>query len=103
MATAKCFKCGGSAIADTFEQARKLINHAVGLSRGIKCGDNYNRVKNMNPVVAKPVIKTPTPKTETKTETQRPTFASSEKLKEKVKEKKTSESKKQTFSSNYKN
>ena len=45
MTTAKCFKCGGSAIADTFEQARKLINHAVGLSRGIKCGDNYNKVE----------------------------------------------------------
>ena len=48
MATAKCFKCGGSAIADTFEQARNMINHAVGLSRGIKCGDNYGRVQEID-------------------------------------------------------
>ena len=47
--TAKCLKCGGSSIADTFEQARKLINHAVGLSRGIKCGDNYNKVVEIKP------------------------------------------------------
>jgi len=50
--TAKCRKCGGSAIADTFEQARKKINHAVGLSRGIKCGDNYNCVTEIKPKVA---------------------------------------------------
>ena len=45
LVTAKCIKCGGSAIADTFEKARQLINHAVALSRGIKCGDNYNMVQ----------------------------------------------------------
>lgn len=68
MTIAKCFKCGGRAIADTFEQARKLINHAVGLSRGIKCGDSYNHVKEIKPegitnkpetpkqVTSKPVI-----------------------------------------------
>lgn len=44
MTKAKCYKCGGSAIADTFEKARTLINHAVGLSRGTKCGDSYNKV-----------------------------------------------------------
>ncbi len=63
MTTAKCYKCGGSAIAETFEQARKKINHAVGLSRGIKCGDNYNCVKEIG-VVAKPKIVIPSkPKT----------------------------------------
>jgi len=44
MITAKCNKCGGSASAETYDEARKLINHAVGLSRGVKCGDNYNQV-----------------------------------------------------------
>ncbi len=45
MAKAKCFKCGASATADTFEQARKQLDHSVGLSRGIKCGDNYGKVQ----------------------------------------------------------
>ena len=58
---AKCIKCGGNAIADTYEQARKLINHAVGLSRGIKCGDNYNMVQEIKSHdIAK---KTPKPET----------------------------------------
>ena len=60
MATAKCSKCGGSAIADTFEQARKLINHAVGLSRGIKCGDNYNQVREIKTEQQKPEKVKPT-------------------------------------------
>jgi len=78
MTQAKCFKCGGSATADTFEQAKNLINHAVGLSRGIKCGDNYNAVqeiKSVGVVTKKPETlkqkeepKTETPITESKTE-----------------------------------
>ena len=64
MIKAKCSKCGGSGVADTFLQARKLINHAIGLSRGIKCGDNYNMVKeiktnhtkNTKPEIQKPII-----------------------------------------------
>ncbi len=67
MVIAKCSKCGGSAISDTFEQAKNLINHAVGLSRGIKCGDNYNLVKEI-----KPETKTPKPVIETKSETPKP-------------------------------
>ena len=42
MAKAKCFQCGGVAIADTFDQARKLINHAAS---GIPCADSCNRVQ----------------------------------------------------------
>ena len=42
MAEAKCRKCGGRATGNTFEEAAQKINHAVGLSRGIKCGSNYN-------------------------------------------------------------
>ncbi len=57
MTQAKCNKCGGSAFAETFELARKLINHAVGLSRGIKCGDSYNMVQEIKSVAKK----TPTP------------------------------------------
>ena len=45
MVQVKCFKCGASAIDDTFEQARQKLDHSVGLSRGIKCGDNYGRVQ----------------------------------------------------------
>jgi len=44
MITAKCNKCGGTALGNTFQEASSKINHAVGLSRGIKCGDNYNMV-----------------------------------------------------------
>jgi len=44
MTTAKCNRCGASADAGTFEEASLLLNHAVGLSRGIPCGDNYNSV-----------------------------------------------------------
>ena len=38
MTRAKCFCCGASAIADTYDAAIKRLNHALGLSRGIKCG-----------------------------------------------------------------
>lgn len=51
MVKAKCTKCGGWAIAGTYEQARKKINHAVALSRGKKCGDNHNRVIEIKPKV----------------------------------------------------
>ena len=44
MVQAKCNRCGGTAIGDTFEEAKSKINHAVGLTRSIPCGDNYNRV-----------------------------------------------------------
>ena len=68
MAIAKCRKCGGSATADTFEQAKNLINHAVGLSRGIKCGDNYNAVQEIKSKVtmktSKPLKQKEEPKTE---------------------------------------
>lgn len=79
MATAKCTKCGGSSTADTFEQARKQINHAVGLSRGIKCGDNYNMVQEVTEKVkptSKPVpeiiTETPKPVTEADLTTKKP-------------------------------
>ena len=115
MTKAKCNKCGGSAIAETFELARKLINHAVGLSRGIKCGDSYNMVqeiksvvkKTSTPEVSKPII-TQTPKPEvSKPEVSKPEISkpdvtntpkpektksstSSEKPKEKTKQTKSS-------------
>ena len=44
MTIAKCSRCGGKAQGKSFEEASSRINHAVGLSRGIKCGDNYNCV-----------------------------------------------------------
>ena len=90
MVTAKCIKCGGSAIADTFEKARKLINHAVALSRGIKCGDNYNMVQEIkSKEFAK---KTPKPEI-TKTETPKPVIPNTPKP-EKTKTKSTTSSEK---------
>jgi len=82
MVQAKCSKCGGSGVADTFLQARKLINHAIGLSRGIKCGDNHNMVKEIKTNLTK----------NTKPEIQKPITPNinSEKLKEKTKQTKYS-------------
>ncbi|MCH7552117.1 hypothetical protein IIB49_01890, partial [Patescibacteria group bacterium] len=36
-------------ILDDIVEARKKLNHSVGLSRGIKCGDSYGWVKEINP------------------------------------------------------
>lgn len=44
MSTAKCRRCGGVAIGGSFEEASAKINHAVGLTRSIPCGANYNCV-----------------------------------------------------------
>lgn len=44
MITAKCTRCGATSTGDSFEDARAKMDHAIGLSRGIKCGDNYNCV-----------------------------------------------------------
>jgi len=57
LAKAKCFQCGASAEADTFEKARALLNHAVGLSRGIKCGDAYGAVQEIK-TTSVPKVKT---------------------------------------------
>ncbi len=78
MVLAKCRKCGGHATADTYDTARKLINHAVGLSRGIKCGDSYNCVEEIGktqnivpPTTPPPTIQTPKPEV-TKPEVTKP-------------------------------
>lgn len=60
MTIAKCNRCGGTAHGATFLEASSKINHAVGLSRGIKCGANYNQVIEVKP----PVPKKPIPKVE---------------------------------------
>lgn len=52
MITAKCHRCGGISDGKTFEEASAKINHAVSLSRGIKCGDSYGRVKQIDTTVA---------------------------------------------------
>jgi len=104
MATAKCRKCGGSSTANTYEQARKQINHAVGLSRGIKCGDNYNCVQEIKPKgipTSKPTIETKTdivPEIITETTETKP-VTEADVLLTKPKEKKiVTKSKKQTSS-----
>jgi len=68
MITAKCNRCGGTALGKTFEDASKKINHAVGLGRGIKCGDNYNQVKQVGDSTPTDTPKTDTPKTDTSKE-----------------------------------
>ena len=45
MINIRCWKCGGKSSGDTINEARSKLNHAVGLSRGIKCGDNYNCIE----------------------------------------------------------
>jgi hypothetical protein len=44
MVKAKCQRCFGSAEGITFEEASNKINHAIGLSRGVPCGSNFNKV-----------------------------------------------------------
>ena len=66
MITAKCDRCGGAALGNSFEEASGKINHAVALSRGIKCGNNYNHVKEIKDSTPKKLKSTETPQTETK-------------------------------------
>lgn len=44
LVTAKCNRCLGSATGKSFDEASANIDHAVGLTRSISCGDNYNYV-----------------------------------------------------------
>ena len=89
MITAKCNKCGGTALGDTFEQASAKINHAVALSRGIKCGDNYNMVHQIGdstPKTEKPKESTPTePKESTEKPKESPETPKTDKPKQKSK------------------
>lgn len=64
MTEAKCTRCGATVTGDSLEDARAKMNHAIGLSRGIKCGDNYNCVEEIKKESSteKPKIQTP-PKT----------------------------------------
>lgn len=55
MAQAKCMRCGATGTADTFEQASKL-NHAVGLSRGIKCGASRKNILEVQEHKDTPII-----------------------------------------------
>lgn len=94
MAKAKCFHCGATAIDETFEQARKKLDHSVGLSRGVKCGDSYDRVKEIKDLSVQKIIKTPAidTKVETKVDTKMETKiepTSEEPKKEKTKKFKT--------------
>ena len=44
MVIAKCNRCLGSATGKSFDEASSNIDHSVGLTRSIPCGDNYNYV-----------------------------------------------------------
>lgn len=44
LVTAKCNRCLGSATGKSFDEASANIDHAVGLTRSIPCGANYNFV-----------------------------------------------------------
>lgn len=67
MVLAKCNKCGGSAEGKTMQEARDKLNHAIGKTRGIKCGDNYGCVVEVKSL--KPAEKKVEPKIETMVET----------------------------------
>lgn len=67
MSNVKCLRCGGVATGETFTQAASKINHASGLSRGIPCGNSYNRVVEIKDKIEKPkLITKPKPKLITK-------------------------------------
>ncbi len=53
MVIAHCTRCLGKAQGETFEVASSKINHAVSLSRGIPCGDNYNCVEELKEAFTK--------------------------------------------------
>lgn len=53
MIIAHCTRCLGKAQGETFEVASSKINHAVSLSRGIPCGDNYNCVEEVKETFSK--------------------------------------------------
>lgn len=101
LAKAKCFRCGVSAIAETFEQAKKQLDHSIGLGRGIKCGDNYGRVQEIkNEQLQKTKQKVSSPSetiiAEPQTEDTSPeTLESPVRTEKPAKEKKTRKSKKE--------
>lgn len=66
MVTAKCNRCLGTAEGKTFSEASQNIDHAIGLSRGKKCGRKYNQVVEVG-ATSKPK------KTTTKKSTPKPT------------------------------
>lgn len=82
MARAKCFCCCASATASTFEEAIKKLNHAVGLSRGIRCRNlleniyeiDESTLKRIQPTIKKEIKieKVETKKEEPKIETSQP-------------------------------
>lgn len=59
MVTAHCTRCLGKAQGKSFEEASEKINHAVSLSRGIPCGDNYNCVEEVKENSTKEIAKDP--------------------------------------------
>ena len=44
MTNVKCTRCGDTSSGTSFDDASSKLDHAVGLSRGKPCGDNYNSV-----------------------------------------------------------
>ena len=62
MGKAFCLRCGTKAEADTPEQAISLLDHAVGKSRGIKCGGNRAQVETEGFSKSKPEKKVEPPK-----------------------------------------
>jgi len=45
----RCYKCGAKSSGDSMEDARSKMDHSIGRSRGIKCGDNYNCIEEIQP------------------------------------------------------
>ena len=53
MTIARCLRCGATATAKTFEAARRLLDHAIGLRKGKPCGDSKNKVVEIKTEVSK--------------------------------------------------
>ncbi len=62
MGIARCLKCGSKAESDNEEEAISLLNHAIGKTRGIRCGGKLAKVRTEGFNKAKLVKKTETTK-----------------------------------------
>jgi len=74
MGTVKCERCGGHAEASSIEEGAPLIDHAIGLSKGKRCGGDYVQLV----MVGETTATVPTPKVE-KTEEPKKATKTSEK------------------------
>ena len=57
MNTARCTRCGAIATDETLQKAVDKLNHAIAMTKGMKCGPDYNRVVEVKSETDHSVIK----------------------------------------------